>query len=210
MSKRICSIDGCGQNAWARGWCSAHYQRWRKRGCPLSGGTSPGALPQFIRDVALKHSSDECLIWPFACDANGYGRMNKGGNSQLAHRVVCELVHGPAPTKKHNAAHSCGRGDKGCVSPRHLSWKTPKENSADMVLHGTVVRGEAAFCSRLANQDVPLIVELIQNGETQASVARKFGVDPSAISHLIRGRTWAWLTNIVREPNATRAAGGRP
>lgn len=29
-----CSIDGCGGIHWARGYCSAHYDRWRRHGDP--------------------------------------------------------------------------------------------------------------------------------------------------------------------------------
>lgn len=27
-----CSIDGCERAGFARGWCAAHYARWRRRG----------------------------------------------------------------------------------------------------------------------------------------------------------------------------------
>ena len=30
-----CSVDGCERPAYARGWCSRHYQRWRNNGDPL-------------------------------------------------------------------------------------------------------------------------------------------------------------------------------
>lgn len=35
MPKRTCSIDGCENPHYGRGWCRAHYQRWRKTGDPL-------------------------------------------------------------------------------------------------------------------------------------------------------------------------------
>lgn len=45
MSDRTCSIDNCGRPATARGWCGAHYQRWRNHGDPLGGGPTPkGAI----------------------------------------------------------------------------------------------------------------------------------------------------------------------
>ena len=35
MSKRTCSIEGCGKRYRARGWCSTHYSRWYTNGDPL-------------------------------------------------------------------------------------------------------------------------------------------------------------------------------
>ena len=62
----------------------------------------------------------------------GYPRgVMVGGRRQSAHRAMCELVHGPAPTPKHQAAHSCHRGCDGCVLPQHLHWATDAENRAE-------------------------------------------------------------------------------
>lgn len=36
----LCSIDGCGRPVRNRGWCNAHYLRWRRHGGPLAGGAS--------------------------------------------------------------------------------------------------------------------------------------------------------------------------
>lgn len=34
MPVRECSIDGCTNNVLARGWCSRHYQKWKREGSP--------------------------------------------------------------------------------------------------------------------------------------------------------------------------------
>lgn len=66
---------------------------------------------------------DYCLIWPFAREGRvGRGMLGHNGKSAWAHRLMCEMVRGPAPIDKPQAAHSCGNGDQGCVNPRHLSW----------------------------------------------------------------------------------------
>jgi hypothetical protein len=39
VSDRTCSISGCDRPVAARGWCSAHYCRWRNHGDPLGGST---------------------------------------------------------------------------------------------------------------------------------------------------------------------------
>lgn len=44
-----------------------------------------------------------------------------------AARVVCELIHGPAPTPMHEASHLCDDNWL-CINPDHLIWETKKEN----------------------------------------------------------------------------------
>jgi HNH endonuclease len=38
MPQRTCSIEGCDRPVLGRGWCAAHYQRWKRHGDPLAGG----------------------------------------------------------------------------------------------------------------------------------------------------------------------------
>lgn len=38
VPKDICSVDGCDRPRVARGWCPAHWMRWRTHGDPLVGG----------------------------------------------------------------------------------------------------------------------------------------------------------------------------
>lgn len=37
MDKSTCSVADCARPTSCKGWCSAHYQRWRKHGDPLAG-----------------------------------------------------------------------------------------------------------------------------------------------------------------------------
>jgi hypothetical protein len=45
-TQRLCSIDGCQNPSFTRGWCSKHYSRWQRHGDPLftarSSPTKPG------------------------------------------------------------------------------------------------------------------------------------------------------------------------
>lgn len=38
MPERTCSIEGCEKKAVTRGWCAAHYERWRQHGDPGEAG----------------------------------------------------------------------------------------------------------------------------------------------------------------------------
>lgn len=42
MTERTCSIDGCDRRHFGRGYCNAHYKRWRK-GLPMDGSRPPKA-----------------------------------------------------------------------------------------------------------------------------------------------------------------------
>ena len=39
-SKKCCEIEGCGMKSYVKGWCNAHYLRWRRHGNPLAGSYS--------------------------------------------------------------------------------------------------------------------------------------------------------------------------
>lgn len=82
---------------------------------------------QWLHDH-LNFDGPECLVWPFGKRWNGYGQVWINEKIGYPHRVMCELVNGPPPTPKHVAAHSCHKGHEGCVHPKHVSWKTPREN----------------------------------------------------------------------------------
>ncbi|RWO34773.1 MAG: hypothetical protein EOS10_00270 [Mesorhizobium sp.] len=132
MEGNICSISDCGKSHAARGWCIVHYQRWSRHGDPLAGRKTMNGEPQrYYREVVLTYEGDECIPWPYVVSFGGYGRMKKDGTMQFVHRLVCAEVNGPPPTPDHEAAHSCGKGHLACVTKRHLSWKTPKENCAE-------------------------------------------------------------------------------
>lgn len=102
--------------------------------------------------------------------------------------VVCR--HSFARLPDHEAAHSCGRGDKGCVTKRHLIWKTHQGNMHDMIEHGTAPRGARNHCAVFTEVD---IVSIRNSTETQSALARAHGVTRQTIHSIIHRRTWAWV-----------------
>lgn len=145
--------------------------------------------PARFLDQTIAARPEGCVIWPFSRGKDGYANMRLEGAYVRVARVVCERVHGPAPTRRHNAAHSCGRGDHGCIGPSHLRWATPAENEADKVQHGTdqLRRGGA----RLTPSDVVAIRG--EQGSSQRALAARFGVCQSTIGLILRGETWEVL-----------------
>lgn len=190
-----CSVPGCEKDArrsraGRRGLCCAHYARWKKYGDPLAGKTPEGAPLAWIYSTALTHLGDECLPWPFAKLGNGYGTVEFEGKTNLAHRVVCTMVHGQPPSEKRDAAHACG--NRICVNPHHLSWKTRAGNEADKLLHDTVARGERSGTAKLTEEDVREIRRL-GGSSSLSEIGRRYGVNKTAIHKILNGQSWGWL-----------------
>lgn len=154
--------------------------------------TKKGEAARFFKDIVLQHEGDDCLVWPFYCTKEGFARIGAGGKMRLVHRLVCEIVNGPPPTPEHEAAHSCGHGMFGCVSPHHVSWKTKAENEADKKAHGTHCFGSRLSRTRL-NEDQVREIRSLKGTATQEEIGRRFGVTTGAIASIFSGRSWAWL-----------------
>jgi hypothetical protein len=169
---------------------------------------------QYINDVVMTHEGSDCLIWPFYRNNMGYASVAVAGlGTVIVSRYVCKLVNGPPPTPKYQAAHSCGRGKQGCVSPQHLSWKTRLQNEADKIIHGTRLYGENCTHSKLTNAQVAEI--FATEGVTHLALAAKYGVSRTAITNIKLGRRWigeAIQEQPVRQCNICGQTfiGGRP
>ena len=134
----ICKIENCGKAVATRssGLCRMHYQRRYLHGDPMKGAKQPAKTQIFVFEIAMKHTADNCLIWPFSTVGRGYARVSIGGKMILVTRILCEEKYGPPPSETHQAAHNCGNGHLGCVNPNHLRWATPAENGKDTRMHG--------------------------------------------------------------------------
>lgn len=153
------------------------------------------------------HAGDDCLFWPFARSRNGYCYTTRAGKPVAIHRYMAEYVHGPAPSPKHHAAHSCGRGADGCLNPRHISWKTNAENQLDRRDHGT------AHGQGKAQQHVEAI-RALAGKESVTVTAARFGMTETNVRDIQAGKIYGegtqrrtWLTS--EQKAAVRRLKGR-
>lgn len=129
------------------------------------------------------HQGDDCLIWPFSCCTPGYGNFMFESKRRLAHRFMCEQTHGPAPDSSYHAAHSCG--NRRCVNPKHLSWKSQAENQLDRRRHGTNNKTRMKITALQADQ-----IRKLKGIETSVETAARYGVTESNIRLIQDGKTW--------------------
>lgn len=108
-----------------------------------------------------------------------------GRHSQfLVHVVVCETFHGPRPEGK-EAAHE--NGVPADCRAANLSWKTPTENNADKVRHGTDTPGERNPQHKLTEVEV---YQIRRSTGSEAALAERFNVSRSNIGLIRRRQTW--------------------
>jgi hypothetical protein len=139
-----------------------------------------GKALKWIR-AYVSYEGDDCVTWPYA-RVGGYGHLGFEGAMYYAHRVMCEYIHGPAPSRKHHAAHSCGKGHEGCVNPKHISWKTVSENQLDRRIHGTTGCNSFGMVSRFSPSQIAEI-RALKGIKTQAEIAEMFGVKRGCIQY---------------------------
>jgi hypothetical protein len=185
---KICSVEGCGKKSNARGLCQTHYSRWRIQGHTGPSHRTHGSLEdRFWRKV--RKSEGGCWEWTGSSTTAGYGTIRigaAGAGSVLAHRFSFELHHGPIDPL-HFVIHSCD--NPRCVNPEHLRQGTPRDNMLDMMEKGrkVVPVGAEHFSAKL---DPAKVRQVRASKESNAALARKYGVNASAISNIRHGITW--------------------
>lgn len=198
-----CEVEGCEKPVRARCLCNSHYIRLRTLGDPLCGRTfSGGPLAWIVAN--LGHRGSDCLIWPYARNNRGYGRLRVNGRDFLAHRYMLIRSEGEPPHYKSQAMHTCGGGSAGCCNPQHLRWGSQSENEADKTVHSTDNRGERNGRSVLSRDQVLLIIQMRSAGSSLLQIQNSVPVSITAISSILTGKNWGWLTGIEISPNQRR------
>jgi HNH endonuclease len=146
-----------------------------------------GSIDKWI-EQHVNFDGKDCLIWPFARHKDGRAKMRRG---KMPAQIMCLKAKGPAPSKEHEVAHSCGNGSGGCVHPKHLRWATRKDNHADKKLHGTFLIGERVHNAKLNPTKVLKIRSLFSSKKLSLSqIARKMSVSDGCIKGVIYGQNW--------------------
>jgi hypothetical protein len=103
--------------------------------------------------------------------------------------MVCLAFHGPRP-EGHQVAHLNGNSLDNRAE--NLAWKTCKDNHADKVAHGTMVRGSRHALAKLTDDQVREIRKLAGT-VPQTELARRYGIGQPLVSRIVRREKWAWL-----------------
>ena len=143
------------------------------------------AAPRFWSKVDKSGGPDACWPWLAGKNDEGYGTFYLDGRTHRAHRVAYRWANGPVPDG-FVLDHLCRMPS--CVNPAHLFEGTQAENLRDRDQKGRNVRGERVASAVLTPADVHEI--RASRGESQSSLARRFGVVHSTIHKVLHDKTW--------------------
>lgn len=175
----ICSI--CGGRGIVKNLCSKHYQRLRAHGDPLHGEYDLTAVQRVEFDVQTRDRSTGCWEWDQHRTRAGYGRVEVGRRSKMAHRLA--FSHEAEIPEGMCVLHRCDNPP--CYNPDHLFLGTNADNTLDMVTKGR--HGKA----KLTADKVREIRRLYAEGYRQDAIAGWFDVNPPAISKVLSGSNWS-------------------
>lgn len=156
---------------------------------PCSVGYFVSDQGKVARVVGAKHR----MLIGCVCGQYGYRAItwidsHKKKRRFYIHRAVCELFNGPPPDGMQCRHLNGNRNDNRAVN---LAWGTPKENSADMKLHGTVLIGERNPMAQLTRDQVAQMRCLRdERGAAYRHIARQFGVSTMTAFRAVTGRAW--------------------
>lgn len=116
---------------------------------------------------------------------------SNGRHTRMVHTLVMEAFVGKRP----NGYHIChNNGDSQDNRLKNLRYGSPSENEHDKIEHGTSQRGENNIKSKLTLEQVLEIksLDLTEYGSLKKT-ADKYNVSSVTISHIQKGRQWAWV-----------------
>jgi hypothetical protein len=139
-----------------------------------------------------------CRIWEgYANPKTGYGEIHANKRTEVTHRASWLAFKGPIPEGVH-VLHSCDV--RPCINPDHLFLGTNVENIADSMMKGrrlgvtrnrpkglkyNVPFGAHDIKLKVPRREWPAIA-MRADTETQAEIARSYGVNPTTIHNILK------------------------
>ena len=147
------------------------------------------AFARFWSNVKIGDFS-ECWEYQASKDNYGYGTAKYAGRLMLTHRIMWSLCFGEIPPKM-CVLHKCDNPP--CVNPYHLFLGTRADNIRDKVAKNRQAKGGKIHRTKLNTSQVIEIRELHKKSYPMCRIAKLFDVSSTAISYVIKGKTWKYV-----------------
>lgn len=162
-------------------------EEWR----PIFEGIySVSNLGRIRREVIYRNKTKDGVM-RLRMDTHGYMKCTfciRGKKfSKFVSRCVAEAFIGPRPPG-YEVNHKNGIKTDNSIS--NLEYLTPRQNKDHAMENGFYLRGEDNYRAILSVDDVHMVRQLTADGLSRAEIGRRYGVSPSTIGLLVRGKTW--------------------
>lgn len=115
----------------------------------------------------------------------------------LVHRLVLMAFVGPCPFD-FQTGHLDGEPSNNFLD--NLQWVSAKENKFHQKRHGTWIKGEKCGSVKLSENQVKIIIQRLNRGDTQKSIAKDYGVDRSNVGYIANNKTWKHIPRDTEVP----------
>lgn len=154
-----------------------------------------------------KRGEDECWEWKAGKNRKGYGTFHVAVGDFTAHRASWFLKTGQQP-RENLVLHHCD--NPSCVNPDHLHLGDDLLNAQERCLRGRsrystgddhysrkhpekLPRGVKHGNSKLSEESVLAIRALWRMGESQDSIAERFGICQRTVHVIVFRKTWTHI-----------------
>lgn len=142
-------------------------------------------------------SAGEDACWPYTgrLTHDGYGLVDSGGKTLLAHKIALEAKLGRPLAPGEVTRHGLTCTTRACCNPGHLQPGSKADNSADAVAAGRTLRGELNPAAKLTADQVLEIRRRAASmgyGKFEA-LGRQYGVTGKQIALICNGERWPAL-----------------
>jgi len=142
-------------------------------------GTYGLSISEKLDYYSMPEPMSGCFLW-IGCSSKGYGRIDVGGEMEMAHRVSWEINNGAIPDGM-CVLHKCD--NTFCININHLFLGTQLENIKDMVKKNRQYK-------TLSENDVLVIRDRLLDGMLKSDVSSEFNISVSTIYNISSGKTW--------------------
>lgn len=123
-----CTLQGCDHPHYGKGYCSKHYQRWKRHGSPEPDDFRCRYDSPEQSFAARTTPSGDCLLWTGSTTRRGYGVTTDHGRRLMAHHYAWEQAGNPPVPDGMFLDHECHV--ESCVEVSHLRLATRSQNNA--------------------------------------------------------------------------------
>jgi len=129
-----CSVHGCREGFYGRGFCHKHYWRFMRGYDPHTKSRAEKTVDERFEEKVERIPVAGCWIWTGALNNKGYGNFCGG----YAHRWSYQRFVGEIPDGL-NVLHRCDTPS--CVNPAHLRLGSQLDNMRDAKSKGRIAVG---------------------------------------------------------------------